>query len=144
MGGEKLMESSAVSHLAICTRDMEKSLAFYPDILGMKMLFDGQPDPTEGGRLHNYQQARKSRQRVSARPRAGLQPHRAWGTLDALRKLGQRRRPEARARLAAAPWHQPSAPVGVAAREPGCDRAPVPALTARDLTSAKAMLAVTW
>jgi catechol 2,3-dioxygenase-like lactoylglutathione lyase family enzyme len=33
------MEASAISHIAICTRDMEKSLAFYRDILGMKVLF---------------------------------------------------------------------------------------------------------
>jgi catechol 2,3-dioxygenase-like lactoylglutathione lyase family enzyme len=61
----KSMEATAVSHIAICTRDMEKSLAFYRDILGMKVLFDGQTDPTEGGRLQNYQQARQSRRRVS-------------------------------------------------------------------------------
>jgi catechol 2,3-dioxygenase-like lactoylglutathione lyase family enzyme len=35
------MEASAISHIAICTRDMEKSLAFYRDILGMKVLFPG-------------------------------------------------------------------------------------------------------
>ena len=29
------MEASAISHIAICTRDMEKSLAFYRDMLGM-------------------------------------------------------------------------------------------------------------
>jgi catechol 2,3-dioxygenase-like lactoylglutathione lyase family enzyme len=68
------MEASAVSHIAICTRDMEKSLAFYRDILGMKVLFDGQTDPTEGGRLQNYQQARKSRRRVSLSFGAGKKP----------------------------------------------------------------------
>jgi catechol-2,3-dioxygenase len=40
-GGAEAMEASAISHIAICTRDMEKSLAFYRDILGMKVLFDG-------------------------------------------------------------------------------------------------------
>ena len=54
------MDASVVSHIAICTRDMEKSLAFYRDILGMKVLSDGMTDPTEGGRLHNYQQAAKA------------------------------------------------------------------------------------
>lgn len=39
------MEASAVSHIAICTRDMDKSLAFYRDILGMRVLFDGMTDP---------------------------------------------------------------------------------------------------
>ena len=28
------MEAMAISHIAICTRDMEKSLTFYRDILG--------------------------------------------------------------------------------------------------------------
>jgi catechol 2,3-dioxygenase-like lactoylglutathione lyase family enzyme len=68
------MEASAISHIAICTRDMEKSLAFYRDILGMKVLFVGETDPTEGGRLHNYQQARKSRRRVSLSFGAGKKP----------------------------------------------------------------------
>ncbi len=48
-------------HIAICTRDMDTSLAFYRDILGMQVLSDVMTDPTDGGRLHNYQQARKSR-----------------------------------------------------------------------------------
>ena len=67
------MEATALSHIAMCTRDMEKSLAFYRDILGMQVLAEAMTDPTEGGRLHHYQQARKSR-RVSLRFGAGLQP----------------------------------------------------------------------
>jgi len=53
---------------------MAKSLAFYRDILGMKVLFDGQTDPTEGGRLQNYQGARQSRRRVSLSFGAGKKP----------------------------------------------------------------------
>ena len=68
------MEASVVSHIAICTRDMEKSLAFYRDMLGMRVLADGFTDPTEGGRLHNYQQARKSRRRVSLSFGTGKKP----------------------------------------------------------------------
>jgi catechol 2,3-dioxygenase-like lactoylglutathione lyase family enzyme len=68
------MEATAISHIAICTRDMEKSLAFYRDMLGMKVLFDGPTDPAEGGRLHNYQQARKSRRRVSLSFGTGKKP----------------------------------------------------------------------
>ena len=68
------MEASAVSHIAICTRDMDKSLAFYRDMLGMRVLADGMTDPTEGGRLHNYQQARQSRRRVSLSFGAGKKP----------------------------------------------------------------------
>jgi catechol 2,3-dioxygenase-like lactoylglutathione lyase family enzyme len=41
------MEASAISHIAICTRDMDKALAFYRDMLGMRVLFDGMTDPTE-------------------------------------------------------------------------------------------------
>jgi hypothetical protein len=31
--GVKRMEATAISHIAMCTRDMEQSLAFYRDIL---------------------------------------------------------------------------------------------------------------
>src|SRR5437660_1020707 len=68
------MEATTISHIAICTRDMEKSLALYRDILGMQVLSDAMIDPTEGGRLHNYQQASKSRRRVSLSFGAGMQP----------------------------------------------------------------------
>ena len=68
------MQASAISHIAICTRDMEKSLGFYRDILGMKVLFDGPTDPTEGGRTQNYEQVRKSRRRVSLSFGAGRKP----------------------------------------------------------------------
>ena len=40
----------------------------------MQVLFDGPTDPTEGGRLHNYQQARQSRRRVSLSFGAGKKP----------------------------------------------------------------------
>jgi len=53
---------------------MEKSLAFYRDMLGMRVLADGMTDPTEGGRLHNYQQARQSRRRVSLSFGVGKKP----------------------------------------------------------------------
>jgi catechol 2,3-dioxygenase-like lactoylglutathione lyase family enzyme len=53
---------------------MEKSLTFYRDMLGMCVLFDGMTDPTEGGRLQNYQQARQSRRRVSLSFGAGKKP----------------------------------------------------------------------
>jgi catechol 2,3-dioxygenase-like lactoylglutathione lyase family enzyme len=49
-------------------------LAFYRDILGMKVLVDGPTDPTEGGRTHNYQQVRQSRRRVSLSFGAGKKP----------------------------------------------------------------------
>src|SRR4029453_2755253 len=57
-----------------CNKEMGKTLAFYRDMLGMRVLADGMTDPTEGGRLHNYQQARKSRRRVSLSFGAGKKP----------------------------------------------------------------------
>ena len=68
------MQASGISHIAICTRDMDKSLGFYRDILGMKVLFDGPTDPTEGGRTQNYERVRKSRRRVSLSFGAGQKP----------------------------------------------------------------------
>ncbi|HIM80377.1 MAG TPA: VOC family protein [Dehalococcoidia bacterium] len=59
------MDAIGMSHIAICVRDMDKSLGFYRDILGMEVTFDGPTDPTEGGRPHNYKHARKTRRRVS-------------------------------------------------------------------------------
>ena len=34
------MDASAVSHIAVCVRDLDRSLAFYRDILGMRVDFD--------------------------------------------------------------------------------------------------------
>ncbi len=59
------MQASCVTHIGICVRDMDKSLAFYRDALGMKVLGDRPTDPTEGGRQHNYKHARKTRRWVS-------------------------------------------------------------------------------
>ena len=59
------MEATCVTHIGICVRDMEKSLAFYCDALGMKVLGDRATDPTEGGRLHNYKHRRSTRRWVS-------------------------------------------------------------------------------
>ncbi len=59
------MEASCVTHIGICVRDMDKSLAFYRDALGMKVLGDKATDPTEGGRLHNYKHKRNTRRWVS-------------------------------------------------------------------------------
>lgn len=59
------MEATCVTHIGICVRDMDKSLAFYRDILGMKVLGDRMTDPTEGGRLHNYKRERQARRWVS-------------------------------------------------------------------------------
>ena len=59
------MEATCVTHIGICVRDMEKSLVFYRDALGMTVLADKATDPTEGGRAHNYKHRRKTRRWVS-------------------------------------------------------------------------------
>ena len=59
------MDATCVTHIGICVRDMDKSLSFYCDALGMKVLGDCATDPTEGGRLHNYKHSRKTRRWVS-------------------------------------------------------------------------------
>lgn len=59
------MEATCVTHIGICVRDMDRSLAFYRDILGMTVVGDRMTDPTEGGRLHNYLRRRQARRWVS-------------------------------------------------------------------------------
>lgn len=68
------MEATSISHIGICVRDMEKSLAFYRDALGMKVLGDRPTDPTEGGRPHNYKHRRKTRRWVSLSYGEGSSP----------------------------------------------------------------------
>ena len=61
------MEATGVSHIAICVRDMEKSLAFYRDILKMRVTLDQVQDTTKGGLPHVYGHARKTRRTVHVR-----------------------------------------------------------------------------
>ena len=68
------MEATCVTHIGICVRDMDKSLAFYRDILGMKVLGDRMTDPTESGRSHNYKRVRQSRRWVSLSYGEGTSP----------------------------------------------------------------------
>ena len=68
------MEATCVTHIGICVRDMERSLAFYRDALGMKVLGDRPTDPTEGGRQHNYKHRRTTRRWVSLAYGEGATP----------------------------------------------------------------------
>ena len=43
------MDSISMSHILICVCDIDESLAFYRDMLGMQVTFDGPTDPAEGG-----------------------------------------------------------------------------------------------
>ena len=58
------MDATGISHIAVCVRDLDKSLAFYRDILGMEVVFDQVQDTTSGGLPHVYQHARKTRRTV--------------------------------------------------------------------------------
>ena len=59
------MEANGVTHIGICVKGRDKSLAFYRDALGLKVLGDRATDPSEGGRPHNYKHRRKTRRWVS-------------------------------------------------------------------------------
>ena len=68
------MKATCVTHIGICVRDMDKSLAFYRDILGMQVLGDRMTDPTESGRSHNYKRVRQARRWVSLSYGEGSSP----------------------------------------------------------------------
>ena len=61
------MDATGVSHIAICVRDLDKSLEFYRDILGMRVTLDQVQDTTTGGLPHVYAHARKTRRTVHVR-----------------------------------------------------------------------------
>ena len=63
------MKATCVTHVGVCVRDMENSLRFYRDALGMKVIGEKLTDITEGGtqtaRLDNYALERNTRHWVS-------------------------------------------------------------------------------
>jgi len=61
------LDATGVSHIAVCVRDLERSLAFYRDILGMQVDFDEVQDTTTGGLPSVYKNARKTRRTVHVR-----------------------------------------------------------------------------
>ena len=61
------MDATGVSHIAICVRDLDKSLGFYRDILGMRVDFDEVQDTTTGGLPYTYKHPRKTRRTVHVR-----------------------------------------------------------------------------
>lgn len=58
------MESTGISHIAVCVRDMDKALAFYRDILGMEVTKDFMQDTSTGGLTHTYKHKRNNRRTV--------------------------------------------------------------------------------
>ena len=61
------MDATHISHIAICVRDLEKSLAFYRDILGMQITFDEVQDTSTGGLPSIYKYPRKTRRTIHVR-----------------------------------------------------------------------------
>ena len=59
------MHASVISHIAICVADLDKSLEFYRDILGMEVLADRIQDTTTGGLPHVYKHQRNTRRQVN-------------------------------------------------------------------------------
>ena len=55
------MKAKAISHIAVCVRDLDKSLAFYRDILGMNVTFDAIQDTRGGSRAQTYKHHRDTR-----------------------------------------------------------------------------------
>ena len=58
------MEATGISHIAFCVSDIEKSLEFYRDILGMTVIFDQVQDTTSGGLPSVYEHSRQTRRTV--------------------------------------------------------------------------------
>ncbi len=55
---------ASFSHAAICSRDLERSLAFYRDALGFRVVLDQVQDTTRGGLPHVYKSRHASRRTV--------------------------------------------------------------------------------
>lgn len=62
---------SAVSHIAICVRDLDRSLAFYRDLLGCEVVKDEVQDTRTGGLPHVYKDRHNRRRVVHLRYGAG-------------------------------------------------------------------------
>ncbi len=58
------MNATGVSHIAICVRDLDASLRFYCDKLGMSIVSDVIQDTTTGGLPHVYAHHRATRRQV--------------------------------------------------------------------------------
>ena len=76
------MDATGVSHIVICVRDLDKSLAFYRDILGMRVTSDRIQDTNTGGLPRLHKNPRKTRRQVRLRfplaYRARPQSHRRY------------------------------------------------------------------
>ena len=63
------MKAKSISHIAVCVRDLDKSLVFYRDILEMTVSLDAIQDTSTGSRAYTYKHHRDTRRVV----------HLGWG-----------------------------------------------------------------
>ena len=68
------MNATAVSHIAICVKDLDVSLRFYCDVLGMSIVSDAIQDTTTGGLPHVYAHHRNTRRQVRLAYADGAKP----------------------------------------------------------------------
>ncbi|HLF04019.1 MAG TPA: VOC family protein [Dehalococcoidia bacterium] len=61
------MRTSGMSHIAFCVRDLDRSLKFYRDLLGMQVVFDEVQDITRRGLPAVYKYQRTTRRTVHLR-----------------------------------------------------------------------------
>ena len=69
------MDCKGVSHIAFCVRDIDESLKFYRDIVGMIVDFDRIQDTTGGGLPAIYAHSRNNRRQVRLRFAENADPH---------------------------------------------------------------------
>ena len=61
------IQASAISHIALCVRDLERSLQFYRDGLGFQVTKDEVQDTSRGGLPHLYTDRHAQRRVVHLR-----------------------------------------------------------------------------
>jgi catechol 2,3-dioxygenase-like lactoylglutathione lyase family enzyme len=61
------IQASAVSHVAVCVRNLEQSLGFYRDLLGFEVTKDEVQDTSTGGLPHLYHDRHRQRRVVHLR-----------------------------------------------------------------------------
>jgi catechol 2,3-dioxygenase-like lactoylglutathione lyase family enzyme len=69
------MKAKAISHIAVCVSDLDDSLAFYRDILGMTVSIDTVQDTKGGSRDYTYKHQRDTRRVVHLGWGEGQEPY---------------------------------------------------------------------
>ena len=69
------MRAKAISHIAVCVRDLDRSLAFYRDILGMTVTLDSVQDTRGGSRTQTYKHQRDTRRVAHLRWDGSQEPY---------------------------------------------------------------------